>query len=113
PGQFLQSTRFFVPIKFASFMELKEFHLPDPSGSHTDYRGARMLPDPAVWVSAPARPLGPSPAPRVRLPVGLTSRTLHTFRAPRHLGGSGLRHTVFGQVSALPRSACGTPRPRL
>ena len=34
----------------------------------------------------------------VRLPVGLTWRTLHTFPHGRHSAPSGLEHTVFPQV---------------
>jgi hypothetical protein len=65
---------------------------------HILFQGARSHPDLAMWFSTPARPLSPFPA-GVRLPGGLTWRTLHTFWRGRHFAGSGLRHTMFPQVS--------------
>jgi hypothetical protein len=65
---------------------------------HILFQGARSHPGLAMWFSTPARPLSPFPA-GVRLPGGLTWRTLHTFWRRRHFTGSGLRHMVFPQVS--------------
>jgi hypothetical protein len=99
PGQFLKLTRFFRPIKFASvLMNWKELHPPAEfgttpcSGEHEASRSCDVGFNPGAATS-------PFPA-GVRLPVGLTWRTLHTFLRGRHFARSGLRHTTFPQVSA-------------
>ncbi|WP_233257456.1 hypothetical protein, partial [Promicromonospora sp. AC04] len=99
PGQFLKLTRFFRPIKFASVLRTgRNCNLPAEFGDLIE-SGEHEVPRSCDVGFNPGAATQPFPV-GVRLPVGLTWRTLHTIPRVRQLSRGGLRHNVFPQVSA-------------
>ncbi|WP_460888592.1 hypothetical protein, partial [Promicromonospora xylanilytica] len=82
-------------IRFRS-QNWKELHPPAEFGT-TSHSGEHEASRSCDVGFNPGAATSPFPA-GVRLPVGLTWRTLHTFPRGRHFARSGLRHTMFPQV---------------
>jgi hypothetical protein len=108
PGRILRSSEAFLlsityhvlsadQIRFR-FSETKELHLPAECGT-TSCSGEHEASRSYDVGSSPGAATRPFPV-GVRLPGGLTWRTLHTIPRGRHFARSGLEHTVFPQVRA-------------